>query len=347
VKRLRLDPITLIAVAVAMTGAHVSLADDPCSSGDVPIHQSTGEGSGIGGSGYNGEGSGIGGSGIEGGEGSGIGGSGIEGGEGSGIGGTGVRGRSGRIGIYGRITRVDDLCINGLRIQIDSSLRVLADGQWQSQQEARLQVGQTVWMVATARGAAWVADEVEILSFADEAISAEQEGASLEERIAQSAGLGQLSIEGSVEDWTGSDQFRLQGLDIHIPRLGDEQSERLQLQLERGDRVRISVEVGIDGQLQVERLSVSRDERDTADRPDTSTLDTPDETGAIKPEPRTSPPDSDRLDIKPSEIEPAKPPSRSPERPSLERPKPPDRELRPELLDRPETLDRPDLSTTP
>jgi hypothetical protein len=121
------------ALAVLLGAAPVAVADSPCAAGAL-----RGAEDGIGGTGLQGAEDGIGGTGLQ--------------GDGDGIGGT---------GIFGTVTRVADLCVNGLPVRLAAESRVVFEGRPGS--AADLAVGQVVWVEARERSRALVARSVTVV----------------------------------------------------------------------------------------------------------------------------------------------------------------------------------------
>jgi hypothetical protein len=121
------------ALAVLLGAAPVAVADAPCAAGAL-----RGAEDGIGGTGLQGAEDGIGGTGLQ--------------GDGDGIGGT---------GIFGTVTRVADLCVNGLPVRLAAESRVVFEGRPGS--AADLAVGQVVWVEARERSRALVARSVTVV----------------------------------------------------------------------------------------------------------------------------------------------------------------------------------------
>ncbi len=148
-------PRALCAVAVlaalSLWIPQAARAEDPCRAELVASAVLGDEDSGIGGTGLTGDdGSGIGGTGLEGG--SGIGGTGLEGG--SGIGGTGLH-------VYGTITALGSICVNGLRIGYDAEVPVHVDGR--PADTSALVVGVVVWVETRHADAEIRAQRIDVL----------------------------------------------------------------------------------------------------------------------------------------------------------------------------------------
>ena len=137
-------PRALCAVAVlaalSLAIPQAARAEDPCR---AELVASAGLGD---------EDSGIGGTGLTGDDGSGIGGTGLEGG--SGIGGTGLH-------VYGTITALGSICVNGLRIGYDAEVPVQVDGR--PADTSALVVGVVVWVETRHADAEIRAQRIDVL----------------------------------------------------------------------------------------------------------------------------------------------------------------------------------------
>ena len=149
--------VAALALALGLV-APVAHAEDPCRE---PLVASTellasDPGSGVGGTGAE-PGSGVGGTGLD--PGSGVGGTGLEPGSGtglepgSGVGGTGLQ-------LYGTVTALGSICVNGLRVVYEPDVAVQVDGR--TADAEALAVGQVVWVDAVQRDDATRARRIEV-----------------------------------------------------------------------------------------------------------------------------------------------------------------------------------------
>jgi hypothetical protein len=138
------------------------------------------------------------------GEDSGLGGTGIAGdGDGSGLGGT---------GIFGTITSLASLCVNGEQIHVSPEVEIVSQSGIAVGSEG-LAVGQTVWLVAHPGQAGWFTEQIWILP-ADARPPASS--AWLAERVKHAGTLERISLEGPVDEWIGPERFAVHGIVVDI-----------------------------------------------------------------------------------------------------------------------------------